>query len=49
MTTNYCINTNKRQHKLRNSKKIARDLRAICPIIPSAPETLLLTSPQNTT
>ena len=32
MTTSYCINnTNKRQHKLRNSKKIARDLRAIYP------------------
>ena len=32
MTTSYCINnTNKHQHKLRNSKKIARKLRAICP------------------
>ena len=31
MTTSYRINTNKRQHKLRNSKKIARDLRAISP------------------
>src|SRR2546426_9840590 len=31
MTTSYCISTNKRQHKLRNSKKIARDLRAISP------------------
>ena len=32
MTTNDCINTtNKHQHKLHNSKKIARVLLAICP------------------
>jgi hypothetical protein len=49
MTTSYCINTNKRQYKLRNSKIIARIVRGICPKIPRAPETFLLTSPQNTT
>ena len=31
MTTSYCINTNKRQNKLHNSKIIARDLLAISP------------------
>ncbi len=41
MTTSYCINTtNQHQHKLRNSKKIARNMRAIYPKIPRTPETV---------
>ena len=36
----YIINTNQHQHKLHNSKKIARNMRAIYPKIPSIPETL---------
>ena len=37
--TRYIHNTNQHQHKLRNSKKIARNMRAIYPKIPRTPET----------